>query len=96
MKASTPYDFEGVGQLGTGVTMTGIERMVDEFVDYQIRNENSTLSQYEAKHDVMTQIEMVFNEPSETGINHAMGQMFDSWQELSKNPESLNAQSIVV
>lgn len=95
LKADTAYDYAGVGQLGTGVKLESVVRMVDEFVDYQIRNENSTLNKYIAKSEVMAQIEMVFNEPSETGLNFAMGEMFNSWQELSKNPESLNAQSIV-
>lgn len=96
MKADTPYTFAGVGQLGTGVRIQSVVRMVDEFVDLQIRNENSILAQYEAQYDTIGQIEMVFNEPSNTGLNFAMGEMFNAWQELSKNPESLNAKSIVV
>jgi len=95
LKADTAFNYAGVGQLGTGVKLESVVRMVDEFVDYQIRNENSTLNRYIAKNDVMSQIEMVFNEPSNTGLNFAMGEMFNAWQELSKNPESLNAQSIV-
>lgn len=96
LKADTPYNMPGVGQLGTGVRLQSVVRMVDEFVDFQIRNENSTLSQYETQQDIMGQIEMIFNEPSDTGLNYAMGEMFDSWQELSKNPESLNAKSMVL
>lgn len=95
LKADAAYNYAGVGQLGTGVKLEGVSRMVDEFVDYQIRNENSTLNQYMTKNDVMSQIEMVFNEPSDTGLNFAMSEMFNAWQELSKNPESLNAKSIV-
>lgn len=95
LKADAAYNYAGVGQLGTGVKLEGVFRMVDEFVDYQIRNESSTLNKYMAKNDVMSQIEMVFNEPSDTGLNFAMSEMFNAWQELSKNPESLNAQSIV-
>lgn len=95
MKADAAYNYAGVGQLGTGVKLAGVFRMVDEFVDYQIRSESSTLNKYMAKNDVMSQIEMVFNEPSDTGLNFAMSEMFNAWQELSKNPESLNAQSIV-
>lgn len=96
LKADNAYDYAGVGQIGTGVKLEGIVRMVDEFVDYQIRNENSTLSQYTAKGDAMSQLEAVFNEPSDTGVSYAMGEMFNAWQELSDNPESLSSQSIVV
>ena len=96
LKADNAYDYAGVGQIGTGVKLEGIVRMVDEFVDYQIRNENSTLSQYTAKGDALSQLEAVFNEPSDTGLSYAMGEMFNAWQELSDNPESLSSQSIVV
>jgi flagellar hook-associated protein 1 FlgK len=95
LKADTSYTYVGVGQLGTGVKLEGVVRMVDDFVNDQIRKENSALNQYMAKDDIMSQIEKVFNEPSDTGLNFAMNEMFNSWQELSKNPESLNAQSIV-
>lgn len=95
LKADTSYTYVGVGQLGTGVKLEGVVRMVDDFVNDQIRKENSALNQYVAKDNVMSQIEKVFNEPSDTGLNFAMNEMFNSWQELSKNPESLNAQSIV-
>lgn len=96
LKADTPYTYSGIGQLGTGVRIQSVVRMVDEFVDLQIRNENTILAQYEAQYDTIGQIEMVFNEPSTTGLSFAMGEMFNAWQELSKNPESLNAKSIVV
>ncbi len=95
LKADTAYTYSNVGQLGTGVKLEGVVRMVDDFVTDQIRKENSALNQYMAKDNVMSQIEKVFNEPSDTGLNFAMDEMFNSWQELSKNPESLNAQSIV-
>lgn len=96
LKAERAYNMPGVGQLGMGVKVDGVVRLVDDFVNLQLRNENSTLSQYVGKNDVMGQIESIFNEPSVTGLNFAMGEMFNAWQELSKNPESLNMKSIVV
>jgi len=96
LKADKAYDYAGIGQLGTGVKLEGVVRVVDDFVDYQIRNENSALGQYTAKSDAMNQLEAVFNEPSDTGVSYAMGEMFNAWQDLSENPESLSAKSIVV
>lgn len=95
LKADTPFNLSGVGQLGTGVKLESVVRMVDEFVDLQIRKESSVLENYTAQNDIMGQIEMIFNEPSNTGLNFAMSEMFNAWQELSKNPESQNAQSMV-
>ena len=96
LKADLAYNFAGVGQLGTGVKMDAIVRLVDDYVSKQIRQENGTMQRFSTKSDVLEQLEMIFNEPSDTGLNFNLGQMFDSWQELSKNPESLNSKTIVV
>lgn len=95
LKASLAYNLGGVGQLGTGVKMESISRVVDDYVVKQIRNESGTFERYTAKSEVIDQLEVIFNEPSETGLNFYLGEMFDSWQELSKNPESLNSKTVV-
>lgn len=96
LKADLAYNLGGVGQLGTGVKMDSIVRLVDDYVSRQIRTETSTLQKYTSKSDVINQLETIFNEPSKTGLNFYLGEMFDSWQELSMNPESLNSKTIVV
>ena len=96
LKASLAYTLGGVGQLGTGVKMEGIIRVVDDYVSKQIREENGTMKQFAVKSEVMDQLEIIYNEPSDTGLNFNLGEMFDAWTELSKNPEMLTAKSIVV
>lgn len=96
LKSDLAFNFAGVGQLGTGVKMEAIVRMIDDYVSKQIRKENASLQGYTVKSEVMGQLEIIFNEPSDTGLNFALGEMFDAWQELSKNPESLNSKTIVV
>lgn len=96
LKASLAFTLGGVGQLGTGVKMNGIVRLVDDYVTKQIREENGTFSKFSAKSDVLEQLEIVYNEPSDTSLNFNLGEMFDSWTELSKNPELLTSKSIVV
>jgi flagellar hook-associated protein 1 len=96
LKSDTPYGYPGVGQLGTGVKLEGVTRMVDGFLEAQIRNENSELNKYTTKSELMSQIETVFNEPSDSGVNSVMEKLFSAWRELSENPESLSAKSLVV
>lgn len=96
LKASLAFTLGGVGQLGTGVKMNGIVRLVDDYVTKQIREENGTFSKFSAKSDVLEQLEIVYNEPSDTSLNFNLGEMFDAWTELSKNPEMLTSKSIVV
>lgn len=96
LKADLAYSLGGVGQLGTGVKMDSIVRLVDDYVTKQIRTESGTLERYAAKSDAINRLEVIFNEPSKTGLNFYLSEMFDSWQELSMYPESLNSKTIIV
>lgn len=96
MQADRAFNLAGVGQLGTGVRMQGVVRMIDDHVSKQIRDENSTLNRFTEKSDALQQLEVIFNEPSETGLNSNISKMFDAFVELSKNPESLNSKTVTV
>jgi flagellar hook-associated protein 1 FlgK len=85
----------GPGQLGTGVQISSISRIRDSFLDYQVRTENGTKGLYEGREQFLTEIESIMNEPSDTGVSTLLGKVFDSWQELSKHPESSNARTVV-
>jgi flagellar hook-associated protein 1 FlgK len=76
------------GQLGTGVQVDVIRRIRDAFIDNQFRSENHTLGQWEAKESALQQIEVILNEPSGVSLSSVFNEFWNSWQELSKNPES--------
>ncbi|MBC7346628.1 MAG: flagellar hook-associated protein FlgK [Clostridia bacterium] len=86
----------GAGQIGTGVEVSLIERIRDTFLDRQIRNELATLGLWEQRRDALEQVEVVFMEPGETGLATLLGQFWDSWQELSKYPESMPVRTTVI
>ncbi len=96
MKADLAYNYVGVGQLGTGVKMESIVRITNDYVSKQIRQENGTFERFSSKSEVIDQLEIIFNEPSTTGLNFNLGEMFDSWQELSKNPELPTSKTVIV
>ncbi|MHB1419674.1 MAG: flagellar hook-associated protein FlgK [Bacillota bacterium] len=85
-----------VGQIGTGVDVTEIKRVRDNFLDSQIRGEVSSLGYWENRQDVVSQVENIFPEPTDTGLNQLLGEFWDGWQELSKNAESSPARTILV
>ena len=85
----------GTGQVGTGAQVSEIERVRDSFLDYQVRGETSILGKYDVRSNFLYEVETIFNEPSETGISSLMGKFFDSFQELSKQPSSSNARTVV-
>jgi len=95
MVADNPYTLGGIGQLGTGVRIASIDRIVDPYVNNQLRNENSSLEMYSQKSDVLGQLEGIFNEPSTTGLNNNLSQVFSSWTYLGSNPELATAKTMV-
>lgn len=86
----------GAGQLGTGVEITAIRRLRDAFIDLQIRNESRSLGYWEARQENLNKIEGIFNEPSDSGLQSVFELFWQSLEELSKNPESLAARSLVL
>lgn len=101
IESKTPYDMPSVnnaiggGQVGTGAEVTAIQRVRDDFVDYQVRNETSTKGTYETRDNYLSQVEGIFNEPSDTGISSLMGKFFDAWQDLSKQPQDSETRTVV-
>lgn len=97
LKTNAPQTTTGgvAGQIGTGAQVAAIERIRDTFLDYQVRNENSIYEQYTTREKFLSEIEGIFNEPSDSGLSTQLGAFFDAWQELSKQPQSSNARTVV-
>ena len=95
LQADLPYHLNGVGQLGTGVKMAGVVRVVDDYVTKQIQQETGTFNRYETKADSLAQLEMIFNEPSETGLSKGFSRFYSSWNYLGANPELATAKTMV-
>jgi flagellar hook-associated protein 1 FlgK len=85
----------GAGQVGTGVDITEIRRMRDNFLDMQMRGESRSLGYWEAQSDILAKIEGIVNEPSESGLRTVMENLWKAVEALSNDPESLAARSLV-
>jgi len=102
LSASEPYTEPSLGkpeealQLGTGVTVEQILRVRDRFLDGQIRTELHSLGNWETQKDALSEIETVFMEPSENGLNNLISQFWADWQELSRNAENSPIRSVLV
>jgi flagellar hook-associated protein 1 FlgK len=81
---------------GGGVTLDDITQIRDKYLDIQYRKENSISSELSYKADGFEYIEGIIAEPSDHGINAAMGDLFNSIEELSYNSEDLTLREIVV
>ena len=56
------------GALGTGVRVDSVQRIEDTFIELAIQREAPVLSRFDAQTGALKQAELVFGEPSDSGI----------------------------
>ncbi len=84
------------GVLGSGVRFSGVVRHRDAFIDDQIRTELNLAGRWEARAGGLSRLEAILNEPSDHGLQTIMNAFWDSWADLSNEPEDFTARSVVV
>ncbi len=83
------------GSVGTGVGIADITRARDSFLDVSFRRETANAGGYGMRHDLVSEIEGILNEPSDTALASSLDQFWNSWADLSNNPGSAIAQGVV-
>ncbi len=79
-------------QIGKGTNLVGVRQIRDRFLDMAYRSENSKLAFYETKYTAGNQIESLLAElEGEYSGQQVYENLWDSIQELSLNPGSLDA-----
>jgi flagellar hook-associated protein 1 FlgK len=87
----------GLGaQLGTGVSVTTITRVRNDYLDAQYRSQNSSLSAATTDAEVLEQAQSAFNEPSSAGIASQLSNFWSAWNSLASYPASEEAKEAVV
>jgi flagellar hook-associated protein 1 FlgK len=85
----------GFYQLGCGAHMQQIRQIRNNFLDIMYRKENSSFGYWDTKQKTIHDIETVLGDPMEKGFQYVLDQFWDSWHELTKEPESLTIRAIV-
>lgn len=84
------------GMAGTGVSISGVEQLRDEYYDIKYRKNNTISGEYQSKAHYMTEVENYFNEVSVEGFTETYNSMYNSLQELMKNPSSNTVRTQVI
>src|SRR5690554_5152495 len=71
------------GQIGTGVKAGEVERVRQEFLDIQFRQENNKNGYWGARYTALEKMEDILNEPTEDGIANTLDRFWQSLQDLS-------------
>lgn len=87
---------ERAGMIGQGVDVQSINRVRDELLDARIVSQANTESYWQTRSDYYTMIEQIYNEPDDVSVRSNMDKFWESWQELSINPESKASRQAVV
>ena len=77
------------GMAGTGVDVTGVVQMRNEYYDVKYRTNNTMYGEYLTKEHYMDEIESYFNEVSVDGFTTIFNSFYDTLQEFSKKPADL-------
>ena len=94
--ATRPEQYIGsAGFIGSGVTTTSIERVVNEFVTAQLRLDTTTFNQLDAFNNNIGKIDKLFSDTS-TGLSGALQTFFAAMQNGANDPASTPARQLVV
>ena len=73
---------------GLGVAISEVRRIRDQYIDLAYRNENSRLGFYESQYNAVQEIEDQFGEMQGVTYESYLTNLYDSINELAKNPTS--------
>src|SRR5689334_15756023 len=94
--STIPSFFSRYTGVGTGVEITGVERVTDRFLQLRSLQEHATDSSLQQTKVIMGQVELAFNEPSDTGIQSQLADFWSAWDDVANNPSDLSARTALL
>lgn len=85
--------YQGYGSIGAGTDVVSIDRVRDSFYDRKYSVNQTRLGDASAKSYQLQQIENHMNEFTVDGFTKEYGQLFDSIEEMQKDPSSIPAKA---
>lgn len=82
--------------LGTGVNVTSISRIRDQFLDIQYRAQNTVTSNANTNSTELQQVQTAINEPSTNGLQSQMSKFWSAWSALASSPTNAGAKQAVI
>jgi flagellar hook-associated protein 1 FlgK len=80
---------------GTGVRISDIKRINDPFIEKKLQANTSQAHYLKDRSELLDQVENVFNENNGEGLNSIINKFFNSFKELSGQPENETIRSMV-
>ena len=87
--------FSGVGALGTGVKISNVKRIHDEFVSAEMRTNASISSGLETNYEFTSQIDNMLADPN-AGLAPTLHSFFAAINNISNDPGSQSARQVLI
>lgn len=80
---------------GRGAHLASIIKSYNKFLNKNIILEKSILGRWETKEPYLSHAELIFNEPSENGLNAMLCDFWQAWQDLANHPEGTSERAML-
>ncbi len=85
----------GAGFIGSGVRVSSVERLYDQFLSEQLRTQTSNLTKLDAFHKLSSQVDNLLADP-DAGLAPALQEFFNALQGVADNPTSIPAREVLL
>jgi flagellar hook-associated protein 1 FlgK len=92
----SPAMYATIDGLGTGVSVSNVQRVRDEFLENRGRTEHGKATYLAAQGATYKAIEDVFAEPGDTALAAQMRDMWGSWNDVANNPQLTATRSTLI
>jgi len=94
LSTQTPQ-FAGNGYFGSGVQVSGVQRMFDQFVEIQLRSSTSSSQQYGLFYDFARRVDNLLAD-QDSGLAPGLQQFFSAVQDVANDPTSNAARQVLI
>ena len=85
----------GNGFIGTGVNVTTVQRVYDQFINSQVTTRNSTFNQLDTMQQLSSAVDELLAD-DEAGLNPALQSFFDAVHGVANNPTSIPSRQVMI
>ncbi len=85
----------GTVSFGNGVSIESVQRKRDVCLDQELRLDMAGLGRWQCRAGRLTALEDMINEPSDASLGAAMDAFWNSWSELSSDPDDMTRRAAV-
>ncbi|GBD39440.1 Flagellar hook-associated protein 1 [bacterium HR37] len=95
LSIATPVAIRG-GFIGRGVVVSDIRRIYNRFIQSQLLTQNQNHGRSAVMMEILEQIEQIFNEAGDTGLESMLSEFFNAWNDVSTNPQSIPQREVLI